>query len=143
MFCKNCGSEINSDSIFCENCGTRVKEEPVNNVSQNNTNNVEENKNANILCIISLICTFGLDIIATLISEFIPSKSTNLIVSILYLGPLAGIVLAIIARVKYPSSKFAKVLLIVYLVLFVGSIIFSIVFMFACAYAFRDCGRIG
>ena len=52
---------------------------------------------------------------------------------------LAAIVLMIVARVKYPKNKLAKVVMWIYIALFAIGIIGSVLLILACAYACRNC----
>lgn len=109
----------------------------------NTTNNqpkvkTPEDQLADKLCIISLICYFGSSIISTILSTVlgsITSVATELdsgnadnlfsnillwpITLVLSLGPLAGIILMIIARIKAPKNTFGKILMWVYIGLFI------------------------
>lgn len=93
-----------------------------------------EDELATKLCIASLICYFGAPVISSIlssISDFTSSFSSNDVDSlvsnamflpiglVLAFGPLAGIILMIIARVKAPKNTFGKVLMWVYIVLFI------------------------
>ncbi len=141
MYCKNCGKELSSEDKFCSNCGLGNKLDPDNNqtntlkdnetsANSSGTINDKEDRECNILCIISLICLFinsgVLSIYGTKLDE------ANSFSSILGLAPLVGVVLMIVARVKYPKKTFPKVLMWIYIVNIIIFIIFFIMFFVLC-----------
>lgn len=111
----------------------------------------DRKKKANLLCFISL----GLQVVPELISGVmtgiirgmqqttdIASTSEVLsgIISILFGGSyIASWVLMIIARVKYKESKFAKILMWVYIGIFAASVLAVILIIAMCAYMLKDC----
>lgn len=120
----------------------------------------QDKQTCNILCIVSAIL-FGLPLI-TDISSFLLSTLTTTEqmatllsdYSTLFFGmtgifQIAGIVLMIIARVKYPQSVFAKVLMwvyiamiILYIILMILVIIALVAICSACGEAAQSCGFI-
>lgn len=145
MYCKNCGEKVEDGKLECTKCGTKVedkvemdKAEIVNNSSSSNNDNsipsAEDEKNANLLCVISLILYFGSSAISGLLYS-ISSVSGSYVANIGGLCPLAGIVLMIIARVKYPKNRFAKVLMWIYIILTILAIVTVILIFAACIYA--------
>ncbi len=157
MNCKNCGAPINDGEKFCGNCGIAVEEPQVAQEAkvvettpvvqeqtqvqtqqpvQNNTVD-DPNGNANKLCIISLILCFGSSLISGVLTLLIPplAKFFGMLAG---LGPLAGVVLMIIARVKYPQNKFAKILMWVYIILIIIGIIGTILLVILCYTACND-----
>lgn len=94
-----------------------------------------EDQLAEKLCIASVICYFGAPILSSILSSITDftstiSSSTGVddlfsnamlwpIGLVLGLGPLAGVILMIVARVKAPKNTFGKVLMWVYIVLFI------------------------
>ena len=120
----------------------------------------QDKQTCNILCIVSAIL-FGLPLI-TDVSGFILNLLTTseLVSNILsnyssiFFGltgmfQIAGIVLMIIARVKYPQSVFAKVLMWVYIAMIILYIILMILVVIAlvaicsaCGEAAQSCGFI-
>lgn len=94
-----------------------------------------EDQLADKLCIISLVCYFAPTILSILFSPFISiyedvledSATGGLFMiplgAAIALGPLAAIILMIVARVKAPKNKFGKVLMWVYIALFILKII--------------------
>jgi len=97
-----------------------------------------EDELATKLCIASLICYFGAPVLSSILSSVsdftssFNSSSVDDLVSnamfwpiglVLALGPLAGIILMIIARVKAPKNTFGKVLMWVYIALFILKIL--------------------
>ena len=145
MYCKNCGEKIEDGKLECTKCGTKIEDkkeeikdaEIVNNSKSVNNNFVpseEDEKNANLLCVISLILYFGSSVISGLLYS-ISSVTGSYLINIGGLCPLAGIVLMIIARVKYPKNKFAKVLMWLYIILTLLAIIAVILLFAACVHA--------
>ncbi len=153
MYCKNCGKELGNEDKFCSNCGLENKLDPDNNKidtlkdnetttdknvpigdkpinGDNNSISDKEDRECNTLCIISLICLFInggiLSIYGTKLSE--SSSFSN----VLGLAPLVGVVLMIVARVKYPKKTFPKVLMWIYIVNIIIFIIFFIMFFVLC-----------
>lgn len=129
MFCSKCGKELKETDKFCNNCGTVIDN------TQTNQNKEEKQiisgtDNATVFCIISLILMHGLP----LITWFIPYLKY-----ISGIGPLAGLVLLIYTRIKYPESKFAKILLIVEIVLFALGILAVVIMIIACGSMLSSC----
>lgn len=153
MFCRNCGKEIGNNNI-CDACGTQVVnsvnsyQQPMNYqnnmggmpvVNNNpyqtmnmNLENPEDKKKADKLCLISLLLFFIPDIVGSTILRFIEDVNDG-ISAVFALCPLAAIVLMIVARVKYPKNKFAKILMWVYIALIIAGILFLIFILAACA----------
>ena len=146
--CNICGFDNKDESYFCEKCGTDLKD-PVNvteidkaplpnKVIYANTSvrqiTPEEDKKANILCTISLICYFGGAVIMALLSVIFGNADSDSIRSLVSsLGSfgggifhLAGLVLMIIARVKYPQNKFGKIIMWLYIALYISGFILMI-----------------
>lgn len=93
-----------------------------------------EDELANKLCIISLICYFGPGILGAIMTPLLAvfedalenSPTGNILAlpigAILALAPIAAIILMIVARVKAPKNTFAKVLMWIYIGLFIFKI---------------------
>jgi hypothetical protein len=102
-----------------------------------------EDELANKLCIASLICYFGPTVLSVFFAplmgafeDVLDSSSSPVgnvftlpIGAILGLAPIAGIVLMIIARVKAPKNTFAKVLMWIYIGLFILEILVAVAFI--------------
>ena len=140
MYCVKCGYKISDTAKICTHCGTMVSQnnqnlQPVNN-NKTTTDvdtkvNKEENKKATPLCVMSLICGYVIPLV------FSNSKIPPLLLNCI---SLASLVLVIIARIKYPNSELAKVLLFIYVAeILLGAIIF-IIFFEACS---AICGPLG
>ena len=155
MKCSKCGKELNEEQKFCDNCGQKVEE--VKEKTEKEKEEIKEEKeviveqvkqekkivsfmeNDQFFCTLSLILYFGSGIIETLIAalaESIPSMRS--LMALVGLCPLAAYALCIYARIKYPNSKFAKILLIVYIVLFVLGILALVLILVLCAAFFRE-----
>lgn len=115
----------------------------------------ENNKKANKLCILSLLCVFlpillsvSLSPILNVLFETSDAETSNTlwditwnilgIVGLLLL--IAGIGLMIYVRVKYPKNTFGKVIMWLYIVLAIFSIIALIITMVICYSAMATCG---
>lgn len=101
----------------------------------------EDKKKANRLCIISIILSFVLPVISSLALTFTCLAMYGDVANVMESGladiyivicglcgitSLAGIILMIVARVKYPKSTFAKVLMWIYIVILIlGIILFA------------------
>ena len=110
----------------------------------------ERRKKATILCIISLVCQFAPELITGVFSGILESvdelasnsslEPLTYVFSLLTGGTyIASWVLMIIARVKYKESKFAKVLMWVYIGILAASVIAIILVIAMCAYMLKDC----
>ena len=142
MFCEKCGKEVKKDNRYCWNCGSVLDKQKVENASHISTENnqsmqsKQENKIANLLCILSLIFGFGSGIIEIFFLDLIKNESiVNTINNIIGIFPLIGLVLMIVARVKYPKSIFAKVLMWIYIIVISLCVTAFIVIAMACAIA--------
>ena len=109
----------------------------------------ERRKKATILCIISLVCQFAPEVIGGVLSGIIESLddlSSSSLEPLTYISSMivggtyiASWVLMIIARVKYKESKFAKVLMWVYIGILAASVIAIVLIVAMCAYMLKDC----
>ncbi|MBR2710967.1 MAG: zinc ribbon domain-containing protein [Bacilli bacterium] len=150
VFCTNCGtkikqdnnvneekntqSEVNNEQVLDENVVEEVKAEqsalveprveprvqPSNSYKFNNQ--ADNNSNATLIGTLSLVLYFAGSAVVTLISYFFPGDSRDAFMSLSGFCPLAGIVLMIIGRVKYPTNKFLKVVMWI----IIGSIILGL-----------------
>lgn len=160
MYCGNCGKEILENAKFCQYCGT-VQDEKTNQVAISTTQQINNYKNidkveqqvdnhlANILCTISLILYFGGPIVSTLLSMIryvthynvspIYDGIISLLMSLSGLSILAAYVLMIIARVKCPTSKYAKIVMWIYIILLALEVIAIIILAIACGWWLGNC----
>jgi len=103
----------------------------------------EQTKKCNLMCLISILLVAvpfvvsiiyyvflsgisSVEAIESYTSGEVHSIVTSVITCATWMCQIAGIVLMIIARVKYPSSKFAKVLMWVYISLAIIYVLFII-----------------
>jgi len=164
MFCSECGKKITKNNKFCPNCG---KEQ--NNVTPEETPVVveekvieqkpvaEEDKNnhlANTLCTISVCLYFGMPFVSFLLycitggvmsygddyTSTIASFFSSIVGILSSFSTLAAYVLMIVARVKCPKNTFGKVLMWVYIALFVMGIVTTVVLMVTCVGILASCG---
>ena len=164
MFCSGCGKKITKNNKFCPGCGKEqsdtTKEVPVvveEKVIEQKPIKEEQPNNhlANVLCSISLALYFGMPIVSFVVYMFTFGLSFNndsavsaigtFFTSIMSLlssvSTLAAYVLMIIARVKCPKSTYAKVVMWLYIALFVMGLITLVVVMITCAGILAECGR--
>ena len=127
--------------------------------NQNQMETVEEKKKGNLWSLISLICFVSRFIIGIVIafisgvmvelfseSEELSSITTSFSELVYILGSGVSILLAIAAlviiiyvRVKYPKNTFGKVLMWIYIVMFILYIITMAVVIIACGIACSAC----
>lgn len=109
----------------------------------------QDKKNANILCIISLVCyclpvvlnsiyyialTSSIDYNDPYSYDYNGTGNMSMIISALnFMLFIAAWVLMIVARVKYKNSTFAKVLMWVYIGLFILGVVLTVVVIVTCA----------
>lgn len=123
IFCSECGFQNKIGDHVCTNCGRFLESSQVN-------NSIDVNKNNNdyvptILGITSLVLYFfGAGIFET-IALFLPESIRPFVSSLGGISSLAGIVVMIIGRIKYPQNKFLKVVMWI----IIGILIFGIVAM--------------
>ena len=157
MICEKCGEQLELDDRFCTNCGAAITQRPIvqqtyttqqqlaqpiyqqqlpnyNVVVNQNINaiSIEDNKKANLLCIISLLLYILGPVAAMVIAIIISylSENASFIVSGLSgLCRIAAYVIVIITRIKYPKNTFGKVLMWVYLGLFIAGIVMTILLL--------------
>lgn len=145
MYCKNCGKKLEDNKKFCANCGTKKEVEEIVEVKvENDPTKKDENHLANVLCTISLCLYFaGSTVIGILVMMLSAIPFTGPLAGLLSLAsglcPIAAYVLMIIARVKCPKSTYAKVVMWIYIVLFILSVIALIIMMVACAGLLASC----
>ena len=136
MKCKKCGKELNKDDQFCIECGESVNE----------ITNKEKTNNANkdtFLCIVSIIMYICGPILARLFNTFKDySNIFGFLSRVASLLPFFAFALVIYTKVKYPKSKFATILLIIYISLFVLAVIAIIILIVACVETLKGCGEI-
>ena len=111
-------------------------------------NDPDDERKANVFCIASLICVFlprvlqflGYLLFGTLLQQVgresvLYDRISGALSALGILFLIAGIVLVIYVRVKYPKNIFAKVLMWIYIVLAVLILIAFIVMLVACTLA--------
>ena len=111
-----------------------------------NTPAPQPKSNATTLCIISLICKFGLPLVTSIISALAASGDigganepvTAFAAMVSGAGYIAAWVLVIVSRVKYKDT-FSKVLLIIYLVLLALEILAVVLFVVMCFSIISSC----
>lgn len=114
----------------------------------NDMNDPDDERKANVFCIASLICVFlprvlqflGYLLFGTLLQQVgresvLYDRISGALSAFGILSLIAGIVLVIYVRVKYPKNIFGKVLMWIYIVLAVLILIAFIVMLVACTLA--------
>lgn len=161
MFCTECGKKLTKNTKFCPECGKEVEvkeavvETPVVEAKPVVVEQPKDNNHlANVLCTISVCLYFGMPLISFIVyfitggimsvgddvSSAIASFFSSIVGILSTCSTLAAYVLMIVARVKCPRNTFGKVLMWVYIALFVMGIIMSIVLMVACVGMLAACG---
>ena len=141
MKCDKCGYLLIEGDNFCRNCGKTITniQQQVNISQQVNIpqqvpavkNIKDDNGKANLLCVLSLLLYF----LAPIIFIVIDIVLALLLENANYLGVsgfsvlcrLAGFILMIVARVKYPNNIFAKVLMWIYIALIIAGLVFGLI----------------
>lgn len=160
MYCSKCGEKITKNAKFCTNCGaTTGEKEPIVEQRAIEEKKVKEevpnNHVANVLCTISLCLYFGMPIVSFMVYIFsfglsfnddsavsaIGTFFTSIMSLLSSVSTLAAYVLMIVARVKCPKSTYAKVVMWLYIALFVMGLITLVVMMITCAGILAECGR--
>ena len=155
MFCPNCGTQNADGAKFCAKCGAAlqsaapsfapvnqqsVSEQPVPAAKRGRTYGPQERKKANRLCILSLILGIVIPLAVCIIfgvvenTGFTPSYYLITMVTLLpSAAMIAGIVLMIVVRIKYPKNKFGLVLMIIYCAYVVIGLIFFVIALSSCS----------
>lgn len=130
MYCSNCGNKLNEKDRFCQYCGKEIL-----NISDSvSMKNNQNDKIANILCIIAVILEFFGTYFFDKIAKLLPSIESFL-ASLSGVCPMVALSLIIFVRVKYPNNKLAKILLILEIVMIIVTTIFFAALMIACSVA--------
>lgn len=153
--CLNCGMDNNINSKFCIHCGKPFDINENNNNDQNeatnqinnetiiqnsnvvpvNDNIQNDDKKGNTLAIISLLLFFlgqAIGYVLALLLYGMMGSSSYQISALFELCPLAAIVTMIIGRVKYPTNKFLKIVMWIFIGCIILGIILMILFMIWC-----------
>lgn len=148
MYCKNCGKKLEDSKSFCGNCGTKQEVEEIIEVKvENDPTKKDENHLANVLCTISLCLYFGGSTVIGILIGILSAAPliTGPLMSLLSIAsglcPIAAYVLMIIARVKCPKSTYAKVVMWIYIALFILSIIVFLIMLVACTGLLVSCAN--
>ena len=96
---------------------------------------------ANKLCLIGLVCLI-LPILGIMLETLLPAGGNKVVAAISFIFQLmyvAGLVLMIYIRVKYPSNVFGKVLMWLHIIVAVIFVIMLIVAIVMCAVMINGC----
>ena len=127
-YCPNCGVKLRENINFCTKCGYKINQPIV----INKINPKDYNIISLSICTLSAICLVIFIYISLITVSYV--KVNN----ILFLLPLIGLMLMIIARVKYPTYTFGEVLMWIYLIIIYLDI--WIMFMLTiCGYLIYSC----
>ena len=138
-FCEKCGNELESGSKFCAGCGSKVTEEKKEVVKAEpvKAEPVTNKQGGNIFGILALCLYFGTYLVYGLLYGLLYTYDYDSII-FRYLSsaagtlPIAGIVLMIIGRVKYPNNKFLKVVMWIIIVAAIITCIAAVIFLVTC-----------
>ncbi len=123
-YCVKCGKEIEKDINYCPYCGCMV--------NTINKENKEIEKEANFFGLMSAILFYGGGLVTSSFITFLPSNLRNTISTMSGLFPLAGIVIMIIGRIKYPDNKLLKIIMWCIIVTTIVSVLFFALFFMWC-----------
>lgn len=159
VVCKNCNRENPANTNFCMGCGSALntdenKKSEINIKSENNNanknnpvnenkisiENSEDKKVGDRLGIISLLLYFASGIVELLSFGIFPNDFGIFLSSVVGMCPLAGIVVMIVGRVKYPKNKLLKITMWIIIGTLIASIVLLIIFL---AFCFITCRSIG
>jgi membrane protease subunit (stomatin/prohibitin family) len=110
----------------------------------------KDEKHANILCAISLVCMHGvpalLGALMKLVDAFVYDEDVSMIFSgvmalLVFASWIAAVVLMIYVRVKYRNNVFGKVIMWIYIAETIAAIIATIVLVVACAAFLHECSQ--
>ena len=135
MFCTKCGNKINSNSKFCPKCGNEINQVQVNNTYTNNTNQTTQGSISADYALAAAIILLHLLIFISPSLIFL----NVIIVPILY---LIGLILMFAIKSKNPQDKHSKTLMYIYIglgILVILEIVFVIMSISQCIYAFTHC----
>lgn len=138
MKCDKCGYLLIDGDNFCRNCGKTITVNPViqhefapQQVQSTVNNNIkDDNRSANMLCMFSLLLYFLAPIVFVVLDIIIALVLGSNYIGIsgfAALSRVAGFILMIVARVKYPNNMFAKVLMWIYIALIVAGLLFGLI----------------
>ena len=105
------------------------------------TNNNEDNKKANMLCILSIALAVVPMLIGPFFRSILPENSVILenISAILKIGFPAAFIIMIYVRCEYPKNSLGKVLMILYIIIPIIPVIFACLFLAMCFGAAPSC----
>ncbi len=124
--CHECAALNSKDSSFCTSCGAELTQTQIVSSQTNSVNNQSnDDSEGNKLGVISLILYFCAGSALSFLAYFFQSITSlsKAITAIAGMCPLAGIVVMIVGRVKYPTNKLLKVAMWV----IIGSVILGII----------------
>ena len=134
--CTHCGAVNKIESHFCINCGSQLAQNNTPFNTQPINNNIiisNEEKIGNRLGIISLLLYFVGSIIITFLSFFLPPGLNSAFSALSGFCPLAGLVVMIVGRIKYPNNKFLKITMWIIIICMILSLL-AFIFIFIMCY---------
>ena len=108
--CNRCGMVNTVDAVYCSNCGGYLDSNMNMNSNMNNSIDIDKQR-AEKMATIALYMFY----VAPLFSAYLGSVAYNsllvLVCKILILGPIVGIIVMIVGRIKYPYNNSLRVVM--------------------------------
>ena len=128
-YCISCGSEIIPGSKFCGVCGAGFGTN-VSVPAKTDVNDDNKNPTANLLGILSLVLYFCGPVLVGFLYKILPYGYASSSSSVASLSSLAGIVIMIVGRIKYPKNTLLKVAMwIIIILILLGIVAFVLIFL--------------
>lgn len=132
--CNRCGTVNTMDAVYCSNCGQYLDGGMNGNInnnmnnSMNNSVDMDKKKADNMATIAALLFYLGAEVVS-IISNVIPGILGDLIYDMRGLCSIAGIVVMIVGRVRYPDNKSLKIVMWAIIVTIAVIVIFVILYI--------------
>ena len=144
VYCSNCGGYLDSNMNMNSNMNNNMNNNMNSNMNMNNSMNsnmnnsidIDKQKANNMATISALLFYLGAEVVG-IISKIIPVIG-DLIYDMRGLCSIAGIVIMIIGRVKYPDNKSLKVVMWAIIVTIAVFIIFVVIYIVGSISIIRD-----
>ena len=138
VYCSNCGGYLDSNMNMNSNMNTNMNNNMNMNMNSNMNNSIDIDKQKanNMATISALLFYLGAEVVG-IISKIIPVIG-DLIYDMRGLCSIAGIVIMIIGRVKYPDNKSLKVVMWAIIVTIAVIIIFVVLYIVSVTSIIRD-----
>ena len=138
VYCSNCGGYLDSNMNMNSNMNTNMNNNMNMNMNSNMNNSIDIDKQKanNMATISALLFYLGAEVVG-IISKIIPVIG-DLIYDMRWLCSIAGIVIMIIGRVKYPDNKSLKVVMWAIIVTIAVIIIFVVLYIVSITSIIKD-----